>query len=187
MWRASVTEWHRRRRATDVSRWAGENNLHESWRSRTRMLAEHIPPHSVILELGCGGSRTRELLPDSCHYIASDIVSRGPDTFICNLNDASLSALPEHTVVLMSGVLEYVVDVPRLFRHLGQSANTNLLLFSYACRTPDQSRVFRRQLGWMNDLDHGEVLALGAAHNWSCETFGQWQNQSLYAFRRYAQ
>ena len=179
--RALAAELRRRRGDTDRVRWGAEANLSDAWRPRTAMLAAHVPRDSVVLELGCGAARTEELLPAGCRHVPSDLVARGPDTFVCDLNARALPAFPEHDVVLASGTLEYVVDVGRLLRHL---AGTRLLLFSYACHSAHASLLVRRNLGWLSDLTHEDVIALAREGGWAWELLGQWQGQSLYAFRR---
>jgi hypothetical protein len=59
------------------------------------------------------------LSPRSTRYIPVDIVDRGPGTILTDLNRDCLPPLPTRTAAVL-GVVEYVIDLPRLFTQLRQ-------------------------------------------------------------------
>ena len=71
-----------------------------------------------------------EFLPLGCSYTPSDIVDRGLNTIVCDINAPTLPLFPPHQVAVFSGVLEYVWDVPRLIKHL--SPGIEMFVLSYA-------------------------------------------------------
>ena len=70
-------------------------------------MAELIPKGSVVLEFGAGRRQTEKWLDAGCTYIPSDVVSRGPDTIVLDLNSSTLPDLTSLGIhfVLFGGVL----------------------------------------------------------------------------------
>ena len=67
-------------------------------------------------------------------YVPSDIVSRGPDTWLCDLNRRPLPKLRRQAAVqvaVFSGVLEYVTDLTSVLRWL--APETDCIIASYNC------------------------------------------------------
>ena len=44
------------------------------------------PPGTRVIEFGCGRGLLERYFPEDARYFASDIVERGPDTVVCDLN-----------------------------------------------------------------------------------------------------
>ena len=93
---------------SDLTRWENIENLDEEWDARTIMMARLIPPNSSVLEFGAARLVLREYLPTNCSYQPSDIVDRGDNTIVCDLNDEFPDLSHHYTHVVFSGVLEYI-------------------------------------------------------------------------------
>src|SRR5262245_3702226 len=91
------------KRTTDYQRWRQVSRLDADWSQRLTVVASLIAPNSRVLEFGAGRQILRALLPSTCTYVPSDLVSRSEDTFICDLNAASLPKFPEHDTAVFSG------------------------------------------------------------------------------------
>ncbi|MEZ4867709.1 MAG: methyltransferase domain-containing protein [Caldilineaceae bacterium] len=165
-----------------TSRWANANNLFESWDTRTKMLASFIPPNSTVLEFGAGRMMLRHYLPEGCQYTPSDIVDRGQNTLVCDLNAAHLPPFPFHDVIVFGGVLEYVHDLQRLIAHVATSCE--MIVASYAVADlPDQSTtISRRRHGWVNDWNSQALQALFLQNGFACEEMMVWEMQHLFKF-----
>jgi methyltransferase family protein len=164
---------------SDLQRWANEANLSKAWDGRTKMLASFLDPGSRVLEFGAGRMELARYLPNHCVYIPSDIVDRGNNTFVCDLNAQRLPPLPEHDVAVFSGVLEYVHDVRRLVAYLHEYCNT--IAASYATTDfPQQKQTLtRRKHGWVNDYDGAALNRLFSSQGFECAQTLVWENQQL--------
>ena len=150
-------------RWSDVARWADTSAYDADWAPRTTLIGGLVPPGSRVIEFGAGGRGLEKVLHPSCSYTPSDLVSRGDDTLVLDLN----GRLPElegspFDVAVLAGVLEYVVDLGRLFAWLHRHAAT--CIASYACAQPSASRVValreasrRLATGWVNSLTEDEL------------------------------
>lgn len=72
---------------SNYNRWKNMESLASDWDERTIIIATLIPPGSDVLEFGAGRLVLRDHLPKNCTYQPSDIVDRGENTIICDLND----------------------------------------------------------------------------------------------------
>ena len=117
---------------SDYERWSNPSNLEAWWESRTQKLAGLIPPGTRVIEFGAGQRRLQGYLDQGCTYVASDLVERGPDTFVCDLNRRPLPDLGalRPDVAVFAGVLEYIRDVPSLVEWL--SEHVTYCVASYA-------------------------------------------------------
>ena len=126
--------------------------------------------------------------------MASDLVERGPDTFVCDLNRRPLPDLgvlrPE--VAVFAGVLEYIRDVPSLVEWL--SAHVRYCVASYALTeraglvtalTAGVRRAYWRTYhGYMNSYSEPDLLALFARSRFACLRTYSWNDQRLFLFER---
>ena len=101
---------------TDRRRWADPDSLYASWEPRNKQVAALVPKNSRVIEFGAGKRVLERYLDPSCTYVPSDVVDRGPGTILCDLNQRPLPALGSdvYDVAVLSGVLEYVRDVPSM-------------------------------------------------------------------------
>jgi len=176
------TSLRRRRGASDYARWATVDSLHTAWDSRTRIIATLIAPGSSVLEFGAGRLTLKDALPAGCTYTPSDLVSRGDGTIVCDLNSDVLPDFPPHAVVVFSGVLEYVNDVPRLVRHLSRACQ--VFVTSYAVADTNRSTLFRRSCGWVNDFASDEFRRVFESAGFRCESVHPWCDQKIFRFVR---
>lgn len=170
----------RRNQRSDVARWSKDENFHENWNVRTERLAGFVKPGERVLEFGSGMLALAKYLPEGCHHIATDIVSRGPGTIVCDLNDRSLPALPPADVALFSGVLEYVYDVPRALSQVAELAPA--IILSYA--TVEENPPNRVDHGWVNEYTEAELIALFESFGYRVTTREQWKRQILLRLDR---
>lgn len=170
--------------SSHVSRWRQSTRLDQDWNERTAMIASLIEDKSTVLEFGAGSQMLRTALPDSCTYIASDIVARNEQTVVCDLNAASFPDIPRHDVAVFSGVLEYIFDVGRVIQHLSQT--TKVIVVSYApCTERTLSNRYRRLVnGWVNAYGKPEFEQVFQDCGYRSDRELKWQNQYIWRFRR---
>jgi hypothetical protein len=174
----------------DYRRWTDANNLETWWESRTQRLAEMIPPGTRVLEFGAGRRRLECCLAPSCTYLASDLVERGPDTFICDLNRRPLPDLRPFRpdVAVFAGVLEYVRDVPAVVQWLSDHVTYCVASYAHVDRAGFVKglvvRTRRVYYGYMNSYSEAELLALFARYRFACLRTDTWNDQRLFLFNR---
>lgn len=169
----------------DRGRWRQDARLHPEWETRCAALARWIPPGSSVLDLGAGRMALRRYLPPGCVYVPVDYLPRSVTTLVCDLNAKRPASLPRSDVVVASGILEYVLDIPRLLNAIAGASP--LLLASYAVRdAPGQETWFeRRRSGWVNDLDGPTLETLLAATGFAISERSEWGSQLLFKARKH--
>jgi hypothetical protein len=115
---------------SDYQRWGDKQGLSPDWDSRTKQIANLISPGASVIEFGAGRLALKNFLPENCSYTPSDLVDRGHNTIICDLNSDTLPQFQLHDVAVFSGVLEYVNDLPKLILHLSNYVNVILAPYS---------------------------------------------------------
>ena len=169
----------------DRERWSDLANFETSWNERAQLMASLIPPRSRVLEFGAGRRQLAAMLDASCVYLPSDLVSRGPDTFVCDLNVRPLPALSplRPDVAVFGGVLEYLADIPSLARWLAQQVA--LCLVSYECATTAPGTMARLREtsaryrnGWVNTYTEAELEALFVKSGFICQKKRTWSTES---------
>lgn len=121
----------------DIQRWASVPSV-ALWNRRTDvcidLLARHrstLPPRFQFLDLGCGAQYAKEALlvrGFEVDYLPYDCVSRGPGTFVCDL-DHDIPLLPVTDLVYLGGVLEYVEAPMEALAALGRKAGFVLVAY----------------------------------------------------------
>jgi hypothetical protein len=178
-------------RRSDYSRWGDPENLEKWWEERTQKMAALVPKSSRVIEFGAGSCRLRSWLDDTCEYIPSDIVARGPDTVICDLNRRPLPNLEylQADVALFAGVLEYLGDLDAVVKWL--SGFVEWCIVSYDCvppavKLPGRLRErFRRQYyGYLSD--YTEVQLVEVFHRWGFVNVRRdaWTTQCIFVFTK---
>jgi hypothetical protein len=180
---------HRTLNQSDYHRWTSLNNYEAWWDARTQKIARLVPPGSRVIEFGAGRRQLEKFLDPSCTYVASDLVERGPETFVCDLNRyplPDLRALNIDTAVF-GGVLEYMHDMESLVSWLAQQVS--LCVASYSC-TPDRGMVSRLQekfdrmyYGYMNSYMEAELVGLFRRAGFQCIARDRWTTQQIFLFR----
>jgi hypothetical protein len=136
--------------------WKNIEHFDESWKGRIRDMARHVPPHSVVLDLGCGKEWLREFLID-CKYIPVDYQPRSAETVVCDFNRDEFPDA-QADVCFVSGCLEYI-ERPDWF--VGEiAAHAPRCVISYCTVESFPDRKDRDALGWKNAMNRLEVVTL---------------------------
>lgn len=176
---------------SDVRRWRNPDNYDPAWLSRNLVVASLIPAGSRVLDLGAGQQYLRELLGPTCEYRAADLT--GDDrTIQCDLNARPLPDFASFgpDVCVLSGVLEYVDNVPEVARWLAITAPT--VIASYVCAKPAHGlraipqRVSRAAMGWLNDYSEAQLVECFRLAGFSRVGRTDWEvsGQPVFEFRR---
>jgi hypothetical protein len=174
---------------SDYARWSDEKNLESWWKARTEKLAKLVPPGSRVIEFGAGSRRLPQYLDSGCTYFASDLVPRGPETIVADLNKRPLPDLRNLAldVAVFGGVLEYIVNVPALVDWLATQVPTCVVSYD-AVQAPrwsaERLEVLgrRKSFGYMNNYERDEFLAVFEHAGFRCDRADRWEAQDLYHF-----
>ena len=163
----------------DYQRWGNRYDLLRDWDSRTQKSANLIKPGTSIIEFGAGRLVLSTFLPPSCSYTPSDLVDRGSETIICDLNSDLLPQFKLYDVAVFSGVLEYIEDVPRLIFHLSNCAI--VIIASYA--VSDFNRQSNRyDQGWINNYSIVQFIDIFESAGFLCDYTELWRSQVIFKF-----
>jgi hypothetical protein len=165
---------------SDIKRWSNIANFSPDWETRTALIAELILPDSKVLEFGCGRMKLVKYLPLGCTYIPSDIISRGPGTLVCDLNARHLPTFPTVDVIVFSGVLEYINDVPRLISRLKNSCSTIIASYALATNRGVFDIMQRRNVGWVNSYNEEDLIQIFQRNGFSSVKRTLWQDQAIF-------
>ncbi len=159
-------------------RWKGTSNLKEDWNSRTISLAKMIPAHSKVLEFGAGNCILKNHLPPGCEYTPSDLYDRGNGTLVMDLNGEDFQIPEGFDCCVLSGVLEYIIDVSRFVKEA--SKKVPHMIFSYA--------IYERNKDihgdWVNHYAFNEILEIFEEQGYDCIKMKNWKRQMLFHFQR---
>jgi hypothetical protein len=176
---------------TDRRRWADPRNLYASWESRNKQVAALVPNNSRVIEFGAGKRVLERYLDPSCTYVPSDIIDRGPGTIVCDLNQRPLPDLGSnnHDVAVLSGVLEYVRDVPSLLDWLTKCVTVCVLTYAPAKASGYSPRALletigRLRHGWMNSYCEEELQSLFCERGFELVQEKDWEEQCVFVFSR---
>ena len=168
---------------SDPNRWANPSNLSPLWDERTQEIARLIPEGASVLEFGAGKMTLKGLLPEGSSYTPTDLVDRGEGTIVCDLNGAQLPSFPRHDAAVLGGVLEYVVDVPRLAETLAACCTTIILTYCIAEDDSASEILRRRKKGWSNDYLEGDILEIFQGLGLICDHQQRWRDLVIFSFR----
>jgi Polysaccharide pyruvyl transferase len=180
----SRTEELIRERRSDTRRWGNPSAHREGWASRGVALADLVRPGESVFEFGAGTSAIGAALPAGTRYQPSDLVPLAADVMPFDLNAASLSPVPVHDVAVMSGVLEYVHDLPRLVHFLAEHFRTVVCSYPPLVDGSADELAQRRYSGWFNDLRVGSLVALFNRAGFAETSRHDWHHQVLFRFDR---
>ena len=128
--------------------WSSSAEFAETWKGRIALMASHISTPGVVADFGCGMMWLKPLLPPTNSYLGIDYMARDPQTIVADLNRDSLAGI-RADVGFLSGVLEYVQDVPAFVEKLKALALKQIILSYCTLEThPDMER--RRHLNWVS-------------------------------------
>ncbi len=174
---------------TDRRRWADPSNIYASWESRNKQVAALVPGNSRVIEFGAGKRVLERYLDPSCTYVPSDIVDRGPGTIVFDLNQRPLPDLGSdaYDVAVLSGVLEYVRDVPSVLDWLTKYVSVCVLTYAPAKATGYSpralvDRVSRLRHGWMNNYREEQLRSIFRERGFELVQSEDWEQQRLFVF-----
>ena len=152
------------------AQWHGEAlpELKESWSVRAQVAASLIAPNSRVLDLGCGASLLRPMLPDDCEWFGYDLRPLSPDVVALDL-DAGEFPDGNYDYVVLLGVLTWLkrpVDVLKRARQHAPHLIASDRLSRRLWRTADTSEELEQMLpgtGW--SLDKRVVWQRGKRDN----------------------
>lgn len=154
--------------------WTDRSTHRAVWDERTAILAGLIERGSTVLDVGSGRGALEGMLPPGCMFSSLDLT--GAD-FCADLN-GPLPDLPLHDVAVLGGVLEYVEDVGRLFRHLAQCCVQ--LVGSYGTTDRFPYARARQASGWVNAHSRAELFGLLRSAGFVPEAAGEWRNHLIW-------
>lgn len=166
---------------TDVARWSDPSSLRSEWDQRTRLIADQIPDESAVIEFGAARLVLPQYLGPRCTYQPVDIVSRSADTLVLDLNGPLPALGQRYDVAVFSGVLEYVLDIDKVFGWLPDVASR--VVFSYAVTDFLSDPVTRRRNGWVNSRSDAEVRRMIHRSGLECLSTHRWHEQIIYSCR----
>ena len=135
----------------------------------------------------------KRYLDPSCTYVASDLVQRGPDTFVCDLNRRPLpdpSALCTRTSPCSPGC--WSTSATCRWSSRGCRATSGTAWLSYAVAAPGglvraaRAGARRTYYGYMNSYSEADLVALFHQGGFACLRTDSWNDQRLFLFARAA-
>lgn len=165
---------------TDITRWSALSSQPVSpWLPRLRLLAEHIAPGEVVIDVGAGGRSLRSLIDPSCLYIPVDCVPGSPVFY--DFNEYDPVPRLSGNVAVLSGFLEYTNNPRSALITVARWAPRVLL--SYAPSIGDDIPA-RKRSGWVNHFSAERLERCVASISSSHRLIGAWEDQILYEARR---
>lgn len=149
----------------DLARWRDAETFDGGWEQRTRLIAGLVPRASRVIEFGAGRRLLEAHLDASCTYVPSDLVARGPDTIVLDLNARPLPQLSalKLDVAVLAGVLEYIAEPASFITWLAQQVPT--CITSYSCAATKsrslgrlRETIRRTGAGWVNTFNEDELV-----------------------------
>ena len=165
---------------SDVERWEDTEELLENWNERTRLMAGLVPENAKVIEFGAGNMTLRKYLPENCEYQGSDLVQRSPEMKICDLNEGINFHLGPYDTAVLSGVLEYVYDINKVFEQL--NGEINRIVLSYACK--DSFSENRERFGWLSDYKKEELVKIFQKYHYEIKESREWRRQSIFKLEK---
>jgi hypothetical protein len=130
----------------------------QEWKQRIAHLAKCIDTAGPVVDIGCGMMWLESQLIKGNQYIPVDYVRRDGRTVLLNLNLQPWPAI-EAEFVVMSGVMEYIRDVPGLLRQL-MGCGYRRILFTYCTTECWWKMSLREQLNWVSHHSLEDLLSV---------------------------
>ncbi|NMM48803.1 class I SAM-dependent methyltransferase [Marinigracilibium pacificum] len=162
---------------SDLDRWRKRSSFDENWDSRTIKMASYVQPNSSVIEFGAGRLVLKDHLPANCNYTPSDIVERGHNTLVIDLNKYPLPDLDNFDYAIFSGVLEYVNKLPKFVDFLSPRMKT--IVASYATLEKNKLRGIH---GWVNSYTEQQFVEIFENSGYVMSEKAFWKNQTIYVF-----
>jgi hypothetical protein len=180
---------------TDVSRWRDAEAFPDDWEGRTQLIAQLVPKGTRVIEFGAGKRKLESQIDPTCTYIPCDIVSRGKDTLVLDLNARSLPNLRHLNldVAVFAGVIEYIADLGSLVTWLSQQASTCIASYERAqtqsCEPARLRETIRRTgAGWVNTFSEAELIEIFRSGGFALTETKDWctpgGTERIFVFRK---
>src|ERR1700742_4337101 len=78
---------------TDLAAWGDTSNSDKEWEDRHELIGRIVPKHTRVIEFGAGKRQLESYLDPTCSYFPSDLVDRGGNTIVLDLNSRPLPDL----------------------------------------------------------------------------------------------
>jgi hypothetical protein len=136
--------------------WTVSENYSPDWWKRANYVASRlIREGERVCDLGCGPRDYSPFMPLGCTYKRADIKAWDETVEVCDLNKGIFpSALKTSDTALMIGVLEYITDLPALFKALSYQVDNIALTYCSSEMHPGRNRI------WVNNLKGAEVVQI---------------------------
>ena len=150
---------------TDFARWIDTSNYDAEWEERIQLISRVVPKHTRVIEFGAGKRQLESYLDPTCTYFPSDLVARGGNTIVLDLNSRPLPDLShlKLDVAVFAGVLEYISDLDSVVPWL--SHQVAMCVASYGCahtrpRTIGRFKetIRRTGAGWINTFTEDALV-----------------------------
>jgi hypothetical protein len=135
---------------------AKSTEFDQAWKARIAHLAAFIDTAGPVADIGCGMMWLEPMLVRGNQYIPVDYVRRDHRTLLVDLNTQPWPAV-EAEFVFMSGVLEYLYDVPQFLRQL-MAMRYRRIMFTYCTLECWPNMQVRRSLNWVSHESLEELL-----------------------------
>ena len=126
--------------------WSSSAEFDEAWKRRIEMMARHIRGPGTVADFGCGMMWLKPLLPDGNSYLGIDCLPRTPETVVLDLNNCTLDGI-QADIAFLSGVLEYVEDVPGFIAML-KAGSFRQVILSYCTLEKHPEMQARLNCNW---------------------------------------
>jgi len=164
---------------TDTERWRKVAAEIPSWDGRNQLIATFIPSGASVLDLGAGSQSLAGHLAHGCHYQPCDVVKSTQAVLLCDFNSGRYPDIQQqYDFVVCSGLLEYLRDIDTFLRVVMRYGR--ILIVSYACRQPSESKFARARHGWLNHFTRTELQTKFAASDLECSEIGVWKGQVIF-------
>lgn len=155
-------------RSSDGPRWADPDAMPQGAEVRADAAAALIAPGSSVLDLGCGAMALRDRLPAGCRYVPADLIARGEDTVLLDLNQGQFPD-GEFDVVALLDVIDYLHAPGAVLAKCRQAAPTLIL----SCHPHAGGDVrARRQRGFFSDLTERDLETALQQAGWRVDMRG---------------
>lgn len=166
---------------TDKKTWESIEHYDPIWKERIKQIALHLENGTTVADFGCGRMWLKEYLPNGCKYIPVDRKRWDDHTVVCDFNKGQYPEINMDTCVL-SGCLEYILDVNALIRFLAKHARK--IVVSYCCLDENPDKRSRRELAWVNDFNFQEIVDIFALYGFALEKNEKYKTTTtIFVFR----
>jgi len=183
---------------SDMDRWQNLKQYEVEWDERTKIIAGLVPTQSRLIEFGAGRRQLETHLDPSCVYFPADLVSRGPDTIVCDLNQRPLPDLRDLKldIAIFGGVLEYITNLDTLLLWLSQQVDSCIVSYECAESQPKTIKRVRETLkrlsfGWVNTFSESELEDLFIETGFVLNKKITWHtdegDERIFVFQKYSQ